>query len=206
MNNAINFEGNEIVPSKIVCVGRNYVDHINELGNEMPEEPVIFIKPNSAISNHVYTNKICEIHYEAEMSFLINKGGIVGVGFGFDLTKRSVQSKLKEKGLPWERAKAFDNSAVFSKFVTVTQDISGLRMELYINGLLKQNANYQLMINKPTSLIHEINSFMTLVDGDVVMSGTPSGVGVLNYGDQMLGKIYNNSKLLVECSWTVKTI
>ena len=206
MNNTISFQGDEISPSKIVCIGRNYVDHIAELGNETPTEPVIFIKPNSSISNDVYTHKIDDIHYEAEICFLIFAGSIVGVGFGLDLTKRNVQSKLKEKGLPWERAKAFDKSAVFSEFVSVSHDISELKMELYINGLLRQNASYQLMINKPISLINEINSFMSLVDGDVVMSGTPSGVGEINNGDQFVGKIYNSQELLIECSWQAKNI
>ena len=206
MNNTISFEGNEVSPSKIACVGRNYVDHINELGNEIPSEPVIFIKPNSSIANDIYTHETDEIHYEGEISFLINEGAIVGVGFGLDLTKRAVQSNLKKKGLPWERAKAFDKSAVFSSFVRIAQNLSELKMKLYINGELKQSSGSQLMLNKPTSLVKEINSFMTLADGDIVMSGTPCGVGQLYSGDNFVGEIYNANKLLVKCSWQVKSI
>lgn len=105
----VKFDGRNVYPSKIVCIGRNYVEHIEELNNEIPKEPVIFIKPNSAISNDIYFNKKDVIHFEGEISFLVKSDKPIGVGFGLDLTKREVQSKLKAKGLPWERAKSFDN-------------------------------------------------------------------------------------------------
>ncbi len=145
--NQIYFAGQSITPSKIVCIGRNYVEHIKELNNEMPDQAVIFVKPNSAISEQILSDEHEPIHYEAEISFIIEKGGLLGVGIGLDLTKRGVQSKLKDKGLPWERSKAFDNSAVFSEFINLTDSVEGLSMQLLINGELIQHANYQLMIH-----------------------------------------------------------
>ena len=101
---SVRWDGKAVYPSKIVCIGRNYVGHIKELGNEAPQEPVIFIKPNSAISNEIHSCKSEAIHFEGEITFLISSGELRGVGFGLDLTKRDLQSKLKAKGLPWERA------------------------------------------------------------------------------------------------------
>jgi len=205
MNNAINFENQAITPSKVVCIGRNYVDHIKELNNEMPTEPVIFIKPNSAICEHLAVHEQDEIHYEGEISLLIRQGQVAGVGFGLDLTKRELQSTLKAKGLPWERAKAFDKSATFSDFVALNQPVSSLRMELFINEQLIQAANYELMLHKPEMLLKEIASFLTLADGDIVMTGTPKGVGKVNAGDQFVGKIFSDNTLLVEHYWIAES-
>ena len=108
-----------VVPSKVVCVGRNYVAHIKELNNEIPEDMVLFIKPNSAISDVLKSFHHEAIHYEAELCFLFEGGVFIAVGLGLDLTKRSLQSELKAKGLPWERAKAFDGSAVMSQFIPI---------------------------------------------------------------------------------------
>ena len=197
---SVELNGIEVQPTKIVCIGRNYVEHIQELNNEMPTEPVVFIKPNSSISNNINTSKIEEIHYEGEICFLIKYGKISGVGFGLDLTKRSLQTTLKSKGLPWERAKSFDKSAVFSEFVECN-DIQSYKMELYINDHLKQSANYQLMIHKPEVLLKEINSFLTLEDSDIIMTGTPKGVGVINSGDKFTGKILCGENVIIEKSW-----
>ena len=133
--NSITFGDQEVYPSKIICIGRNYVGHIQELDNEVPEQPVIFIKPNSSISDEIVHNENEVIHFEAEITFLILSGEISGVGFGLDLTKREVQAYLKSKGLPWERAKAFDKSAVFSDFVKFDGNMNDLRMELGIPRL-----------------------------------------------------------------------
>ena len=200
---SIKFNGKEIQPSKVVCVGRNYVEHIKELNNEMPTEPVIFIKPNSAISNNLHTNETEEIHYEGEICFLINNGQIQGVGFGLDLTKRKVQSTLKNKGLPWERAKAFDKSAVFSEFVDCGE-LQSYGMELYINNELIQVANYDLMIHKPDALLNDITQFLTLENGDIIMTGTPKGVGVVKLGDKFTAKLFSNDNLIIESSWTAE--
>jgi 2-keto-4-pentenoate hydratase/2-oxohepta-3-ene-1,7-dioic acid hydratase in catechol pathway len=202
--NSITLNGQNISPSKIICIGRNYVEHIEELKNEMPTEPVIFIKPNSAISNDLCTHQQDEIHYEGEITFLIQSGELHAVGFGLDLTKREIQSQLKTKGLPWERAKAFDRSSVFSEFVRFNGKIENLRMELYINGNLIQQAGYDLMLNKPHRLLDEIKTFLSLEDGDLIMTGTPKGVGKVNSGDTFSGKIFEKDHLLVEANWIAK--
>lgn len=195
--------GKEKNPSKIICIGRNYVEHIEELNNEVPVEPVIFIKPNSAISSEIHFNQNDSIHYEAEISFLVLSNKLFAVGFGLDLTKRDIQSKLKVKGLPWERAKSFDNSAVFSEFVSFNGDVQNLNMELYINSELTQKASCKLMLNTPVEILNEVSGFITLEDGDLIMSGTPKGVGVINVGDLFIGKIFDNERLLIEASWVV---
>ena len=201
---SVRFNGEEVIPSKIVCIGRNYVEHIKELGNSIPEQPVIFLKPNSAISENIISGGDNTVHYEGEISFLIKSGKIAGVGFGLDLTKREVQKSLKTKGLPWERAKAFDNSAVFSDFIAFNCNINDLRLELFINGSLIQYGSCELMLNKPETILKEISTFLTLEDGDIIMTGTPKGVGTVIQGDKYSGKIFNGEKLLVEASWTTK--
>lgn len=201
--NSITIDGIDFFPSKIVCIGRNYVDHIKELDNEVPKEPVIFIKPNSSISKEIISSRSDIIHYESEISFLILGGDLRGISFGLDLTKREVQSELKEKGLPWERAKAFDNSAVFSPFRSFSGNVSDLRIELYINDVLTQEGNYQLMLNKPATILSEVTSFMSFEDGDILMTGTPKGVGVINSGDIFTGKIFEKDTLFIESTWTV---
>jgi 2-keto-4-pentenoate hydratase/2-oxohepta-3-ene-1,7-dioic acid hydratase in catechol pathway len=199
----IKLDGKEVFPSKIVCIGRNYVDHIKELGNEIPKEPVIFLKPNSAISTGIHSNEPDAIHFEGEMTFVVIAGELAGVGFGLDLTKREVQSALKVKGLPWERSKAFDGAAVFSEFVSFEGDTRHLSLELYINEQLIQQGGYGLMINKPDDILAEIKNFMSFEDGDLIMTGTPAGVGSINPGDRFVGKIFENDTLLVEADWVV---
>ena len=202
--NSIKFDGKDVYPSKIVCIGRNYVGHIEELNNEVPKQPVIFIKPNSSISNNIYSSKYDVIHYEGEISFLISSNKLKGVGFGLDLTKREVQSKLRSMGLPWERAKSFDRSAVFSEFVTFRGNISDLRMELFINGSLAQKGGYDLMLNKPDEILKEAAGFLSFEDGDLIMTGTPKGVDSVKPGDKFNGKIFEKRKLVVEGYWVVK--
>jgi 2-keto-4-pentenoate hydratase/2-oxohepta-3-ene-1,7-dioic acid hydratase in catechol pathway len=185
---------------KIVCVGRNYVEHIKELNNLIPDEPVYFIKPDSSISDEIIIpNEL--MHYEGEISFLI--GDKLKVGFGFDFTLREKQKKLKEKGLPWERAKAFKNSAVFSEFVEF-DDINSLSLEVYKNNELVQKGSVKEMIYKPEFLLKDIDNIFGLFNGDIVMSGTPKGVGVVSRGDLFEGRIYENDKLLISKSWIVK--
>jgi len=201
---SVKLDGKEFQPSKIVCIGRNYVDHIKELGSEVPSQPVIFLKPNSAISAEIHAGGEDEIHFEGEISFMVIAGQLAAVGFGLDLTKRNIQFKLKEKGLPWERSKAFDGSAIFSEFVTFDGEMAGLRLELYINDHLVQEGGYDLMMNKPESILTEIKSFLSFEDGDLIMTGTPKGVGPINTGDTVNGKIFAAENLLVEGSWLVK--
>lgn len=201
---SIKLDGKDFYPSKIICIGRNYVDHIEELNNEVPTEPVIFLKPNSSISRDICFSKYDSIHFEGEITFLIRSGELSGVGFGLDLTKREIQSDLKAKGLPWERAKSFDKSAVFSEFVSFSGNVSELGMELYINGNLAQKADYELMLNKPNIILSEVNSFLSFEDGDLLMTGTTKGVGPINVGDEFCGKIFEKERLIVEGSWVVK--
>ncbi len=202
--NRIVINNREIFPSKVVCIGRNYVEHIKELNNETPDDMVFFIKPNSTISNQLFFPKFANsCHYEAEISFLIEENKISAVGFGLDLTLRDVQSKLKAKGLPWERAKSFDNAAVFSEFVNFKEDISQLGVELYINNELKQKGDVSMMINKPYEIIEEFCTFSSFEDGDILMSGTPSGVGQFKDGDHFVGKILHNDEILLEVKFDV---
>ena len=194
--NHILFEGEALFPSKVVCVGRNYVAHIKELNNETPQNMVLFNKPNSAITNTLnYIQKDCR--FEGEICFLIKNKQIDGIGFGFDLTKADIQNKLKENGLPWERAKGFNTSAVLSKFVKLKGNIETLEMKLYLNGTLAQHANYDLMIYKPQQIITEIEDFMTLEDDDIIMSGTPKGVATYSKHDVFLATMYVDSKLVL---------
>lgn len=203
MNN-IKLDDKYITPSKVVCIGRNYLEHIAELNNDTPDEMVFFIKPNSSVSQDLIFPKLQNTcHYEAEISFIIESSKIIAVGFGLDLTLREVQSKLKEKGLPWERAKSFHKSAVFSDFVTFNGDISKLQIELFINGELKQKGDVPLMINKPEEIIKEVNTFLDFEDNDILMSGTPKGVGKFVIGDVFLGKISYDGKVLIEKEFTV---
>lgn len=189
--------------SKVVCIGRNYVEHIEELGNEIPSEMVVFNKPNSAISDRLfYFSQQCR--FEGEICFLIRDQKIEGVGFGLDLTHAHIQNHLKAKGLPWERAKAFDNSAVLSEFVPICEDISSLEMKLSINDAVVQFATYDLMMYKPDTMLSEILSFMSLEDNDVIMSGTPKGVGTYKRGDRFVGQIFSAKTLLIEKEWIVK--
>lgn len=200
--NAIEFEGQTLYPSKVICLGRNYAAHAAELNNEVPQQPVIFIKPNSAISDRIVLSNTDSIHYEGEITFLVLAGEICGLGFGLDLTKREVQNQLKTKGLPWERAKAFDGAAVFSPFIPLAAELlDQLRMELWINGELKQAGDSSQMLAPPRAFLAEAADIMTLADGDLLMSGTPKGVGPLQRGDQLTGKIYAQDRLLLTARW-----
>ena len=200
----VTLDGNEITPSKIVCIGRNYVEHIQELGNELPTEPVIFLKPNSAISARIQSGGPDEIHFEGEISFVVRAGRLAAVGFGLDLTRRKVQSALKAKGLPWERSKAFDGAAVFSEFVSFDGPPDDFRLELDINGRAAQRGGCELMIYKPAEILAEVKSFLSFEDGDLIMTGTPAGVGPLNAGDRFTGRIFAAQELLVEATWVVR--
>jgi len=200
--NTIKYEKNQITPSKVICIGRNYVDHIKELNNETPKNMVIFNKPNSAISNNLkYFSE--DTRYEGEISFLIKDNKIDAVAFGLDLTKANQQNELKKAALPWERAKSFDGAAVFGEFVKLEGDISTIKLEMYINDELIQFGGYELMMYKPEKMIKEINSFMTLEDGDIIMSGTPKGVGTYKKNDKFEGKIFIEDTLIVNSTWIV---
>ncbi len=201
--NQIKFNKKLITSSKVICIGRNYVEHIKELDNEIPKNMVIFNKPNSSITSTLYYFSPTH-RYEGELCFLVRDKKIVGIGFGLDLTNKEAQEYAKKKGLPWERAKSFNNSAVFSEFVEFKGEFKNLHFKLWINGELKQEGSYDLMIYKPNSILKEIQSFMSLENGDIIMSGTPKGVGTYQVGDKFIGQIYSDDELLLETHFIVK--
>ena len=187
---------------KVVCVGRNYLDHIHELGNEVPAQSILFIKPSTAVCDMqqklTIPNGQGECHNELELAFLISselskasiqeaQQAIAGVGLGLDLTLREQQNKLKSLGHPWERAKAFDGSCPLSPFIawsTVQTEVS-FSFKLFINGEERQHGDSQLMMKPAFELISEISQHFTLQAGDVVLTGTPKGVGPLNHSDEV---------------------
>jgi len=191
-------------PSKIVCIGRNYVEHIAELGNEIADEMVVFFKPNSAISRELNAVHGEPLSYEGELSFVYEGGRFVAVGFGLDLTKRELQSRLKQKSLPWERAKAFDGAATFSNFVVLEHEMDSLSMTLEINGAIVQSGNIGLMMYKPGDILTGLAEFVSLTDGDIVMTGTPKGVGIIQLGDEFKGSVYAHGELLTCATWKAK--
>lgn len=194
--------GDPVTPSKIVCVGRNYVAHIRELGNEIPDDMVVFIKPNSAIGTELHSRVDGEpLHYEGELAFVIREGGLAAVGFGLDLTRRELQSALKARGLPWERAKAFDGAALFSPFVPLPTHSDQLELQLMVNDQLRQAGAIEMMMYRPAAILQELARFTTLEDGDIVMTGTPAGVGAIKSGEHFEGRVLAADRLLVSASW-----
>lgn len=173
----LNGQVRHIIPSKIICIGRNYAEHIHELGNEIPDDMVVFLKPNSAITTTLRSHLDEPLHYEAELCFMVSNGQFSAVGVGLDMTKRQLQAKLKKQGLPWERAKAFDGSALFSDFIPITQGMHNGCFQLTIDNVVTQLGHQQLMMYQPQAIVNAISEFMTLNDGDIVMTGTPKGVG-----------------------------
>ncbi len=191
-----------IPPLKIVCIGRNYAEHARELGNEVPSSPVIFMKPNSSITQSLASQHNEEVlHYETELSFLIKNKKIAAVGLGLDLTKRKTQAGLKEKSLPWERAKAFDGSALFSDFVDLPDSLEQLTFTLTVDGELKQKGEVTDMVFSPQAVLDECASFMSLDDGDIIMTGTPKGVGELTAGSTYEAALYFGENRLLSKTW-----
>ena len=188
---------------KIVCIGRNYAAHVRELNNAMPDEPVIFIKPDTAVLRNNAPFFIPEftrdVHHEIEVVVKINKNGkSIPVQFaadyydeitvGIDFTARDLQSKLKEKGLPWEKAKGFDHSAVIGKFIPKTRlDIKNLDFHLTKNGEAVQKGNTQMMMHSVDEVIAHVSQYFMLKTGDLIFTGTPEGVGPVAAGDELKG-------------------
>ena len=191
----------DVTPTKIVCVGRNYLEHIAELNNEIPDEPVFFSKPNSAISKTLHAFHQEPLHYEGELSFVYEDGRFCAVGFGLDITKRMLQNKLKAKGLPWERCKAFDGSATFSPFVEIAAVSPHLGLALSINGEMVQSGSIDMMMYPPDDILERLSRFMSLENGDIVMTGTPKGVGEIKSGDVFCGKVLDNGVTLTTGEW-----
>ncbi len=197
------FEHKRVFPSKVVCVARNYLEHIKELGNALPEQAVIFIKPNSAVTDVLTLPEQDAVGYEGEICFLIRDHAFCGVGFGLDLTKREIQTELKAKGLPWERAKAFNGSTVLSSFVPFSGDTGKLSLCLMVNGQVVQRGSVKEMIRSPEMLLATARDFLTMEDNDVLMTGTPEGVGSVAIGDEFHGQVFDDQTLLVEAKWRV---
>lgn len=191
---------------KVVCLGRNYGEHIAELGNAVPDRPVIFIKPATSIigagEQIVIPDYSRDCHHEVELALLIGKWGknvpasealnhIAGYGVAIDLTLRDVQNDLKSKGLPWEIAKGFDTSCPLSDFVAADQmvDPHQLQLKLWVNEELRQTGNTAQMIHRIPAIIQEISRVFTLEEGDVILTGTPSGVGPVVSGDKLRAAI-----------------
>lgn len=202
---------------KIICIGRNYVEHAKELNNPLPKEPVFFMKPDSALIRRnrpfFYPEFSQEIHFETELVLKISKVGrhiperfahtyYNEIGIGIDFTARDLQRKCKEKGLPWEIAKAFDYSAPLGKFVPKSQfeDVSNINFHLEINGEKRQVGNSKDMIFSFDQVISYVSRFITLKMGDLIFTGTPEGVGQVNIGDRLAAYI-ESEKLL---DFTVK--
>ncbi|MDQ6531555.1 fumarylacetoacetate hydrolase family protein [Flavobacterium sp. LHD-85] len=189
---------------KIICVGRNYANHIEELKNERPSEPVVFMKPDSAVLLKQHPFVIPEfsedVHHEVEIIVKINKVGKYiepkfahkyydEISVGIDFTARDLQSKLKEKGLPWEKAKAFDGSAVIGDFLPKDNFVSmeNLNFELRTNGEIVQKGNSSMMLWKIDELISHVSQFFTLKIGDIIFTGTPAGVAAVKPNDVLEG-------------------
>ncbi|MGY4491279.1 fumarylacetoacetate hydrolase family protein [Pseudomonas sp. TE3610] len=189
---------------KVVCIGRNYAEHAKELNNPVPTEPLLFIKPGSCVVPVEGGFKIPtdrgSVHYEAEIAVLLGKplstrpseeevlDAISGFAPALDLTLRDVQSKLKEKGLPWELAKSFDGAAVIAPFVATGTypDLTDIPVRLTINGEVRQDGNSNLMLNPIVPMIQYMAAHFSLQAGDVILTGTPAGVGALNPGDELV--------------------
>ena len=204
----------EISIGKIVCVGRNYAEHAAELGNEVPEKPVIFLKPNSSViysgQEILYPKFSKEMHHETELVLLIGKNikdgsveesaaAIKAYGVGLDMTLRDVQSELKKKGHPWTIAKGFDTSAVISDFILASEHNLTLEEEiqLNVNGELRQKEKLEMMLFKPIEIVEYISSLMSLEVGDLIFTGTPKGVNLVNPGDVLKASISGIAEL--EC-------
>lgn len=193
---------------KIICIGRNYVAHAQELENKVPENPIVFIKPESSILKKGNDFKLpsfsSNIHYECELVLKIGKTGkdiakenalsyIDEIGLGLDLTARDLQDFQKQKGLPWEIAKAFDNSTVLGDFI-LFDPLNPLQytFELLKNKEIVQKGDPQLMVFDFETVLHYVSQFFTLEKGDLIFTGTPSGVGKLEEGDILEGRLLNN--------------
>ena len=199
---------------KIICIGRNYAAHIEELNNERPEEPVIFIKPDSAVlpkqQDFYIPDFSNDIHYEVEVLVKIKKVGkhiapefapayYDEIGLGIDFTARDLQSRLKEKGLPWEKAKGFDGAAVIGDWLPKShfKDVNDLNFTLSKNGAVVQQGNTGLMLWKIDEIIAYVSTFFMLKKGDIIFTGTPSGVGRISPNDYLSGSLENKELFTV---------
>mgnify|MGYP002778092036 CR=1 FL=1 len=200
---------------KIFCVGRNYSEHIKELKNFFPEEPVIFMKPKSALlqahTPFYYPEFTNELHYEVELVLRVAKNGKYiqerfankyydAVTVGIDFTARDIQNELKEKGLPWEKAKSWDNSAAVGKWLPISnfKDLNNINFGLYKNKELVQQGNSSQMLNKMDYIVSYISNYFSVNIGDLIFTGTPAGVGEVVVGDELQAFIEGENLLELE--------
>lgn len=200
---------------KIIAIGRNYVEHIEELHNEKPEEPVIFTKPDTALVRNnkpfYYPPFSEDINYEIELVLRICRLGknihekfasryYDAIGLGIDFTARDLQNKFKIKGLPWTLAKGFDNSAPVSEFIPVERfaNLNDINFSLKIDGEIRQKGNSSLMLFNFNQIISYISKYITIKDGDLIFTGTPKGVGSVKVGNKIEGYIEDEKLLEVE--------
>lgn len=198
---------------KFICIGRNYAEHAKELNNPLPSEPVIFIKPDTALLPNKGTLYLPEysndVHYEIELIFKVCLEGkfiqpeyalkyVNQISVGIDFTARDVQEECKKKGLPWTKAKCFNGSAAVGEFIPVSEihDLKNISFELYQNGQIKQQGNSVMMLFDVPAIISYISTIMTLKRGDIIFTGTPAGVGKTNANDTLTG--YLGGKKLLE--------
>ena len=198
---SVTFKKAEVIPNKIVCVGKNYAAHIEEMGSVPSDQMTVFMKPNACISDQLVAHRGEQIHFETEICLLIQGGAVAGVGVGLDLTKRTTQKKLKDAGLPWERSKAFEGSAVFSHFVNAPASLTNLELELCVDGEPRQQGGPRQMLYQPHTILEELRSFIPLEDGDIVMTGTPSGVGPVERDSLFKARLLDAHTELVSASW-----
>ena len=197
---------------KIIAIGRNYAEHAKELNNPVPTVPVIFMKPDTAVLKDnkpfYHPEFSSDIHHEIELVLTVSKEGkhiaekfasnyFEEIALGVDFTARDIQQKLKEKGLPWELAKAFDNSAPVSKFLPKTKfrDLSNLNFKLDINGNTVQSGNTKDLLFSFEKIIAFVSQYITLKKGDLIFTGTPQGVGKVNIGDHLAGYLEEDKML-----------
>ena len=191
---------------KIICIGRNYVEHAKELNNAIPTEPVFFMKPDTALLKDgepfYYPDITKDLHHEIEIVIKINKVGKYideqfahkyydEIGLGIDFTARDLQAECKEKGLPWEKAKAFDHSAPLGKFISKDKlgNLSAIEFELKINGQSRQVGNTKDLLFSFDQIISYVSKYVTLKVGDLIFTGTPPRVGAVSIGDKLQGYI-----------------
>ena len=195
------FKGQSVRPGKVVCVGKNYAAHIEEMASVPAENMVVFMKPATSIGTELFATLDESLHYEGEICLLMQGGEAAGVGFGLDLTKRDTQAKLKAAGLPWERSKAFTGSALFSEFVAAPKDLSQLGVELVVDNAVRQKGDVSLMLYPPDVILKELDQFLVLEDFDIGMTGTPAGVAAIQAGERFCGRVFDGEQELVSAEW-----
>ncbi|MBM4175891.1 MAG: fumarylacetoacetate hydrolase family protein [Ignavibacteria bacterium] len=200
---------------KVLCVGKNYLEHAKELGDAVPDKPVIFMKPASSIifsgEKISHPKFSTSLHFETELVLIVGKtckevsksqamDFIAGYSVGLDMTLRDIQSQLKKNGHPWEMSKCFDTSTVLGEFVSTAEidDPNNLSIKLWVNNVMRQNDNTSSMIYNVESIFEYLSTYFTLEEGDIIFTGTPPGVGEVKIGDKLKAEIESVSTIFTE--------